>query len=188
MAMDSAKLNFPGPHIHVFSRHLLNTAYHLSLCWVIWTQLWPRWTWSQPSQTDSLEQISLSPILFLKTIQGMALVEQKLKVKSVVRSLFKELWVAGEHIYISHLSQPRWKVYSSLKRYSEMPQDQIREEKPMGPLWSSKHLLRSSSAVLSAFIDGAFLDLRHSHIAVPTLLIRDFKHKEVQMTGFRPDC
>lgn len=92
------------------------------------------------------------------------------------------------YIYTSHLSQPRWKVYSSLKRYSEMPQDQIREEKPMGPLWSSKHLLRSSSAVLSAFIGGAFLDLCHSHIAVPTLLIRDFKHKEVQMTSFRPDC
>ena len=64
----------------------------------------------------------------------MALVEQKLKVKSVVRSLFKELQVAGEHIYTSHLSQPKWKVCSGLKRYSEMPQDQIREDKPTGPL------------------------------------------------------
>lgn len=102
----------------------------------------------------------------------MALVEQKLKVKCVTKPLFKELRAAGEHIPTSHLSQPRWNAYSGLKRYREMPQDQIREEKPMGPLWFSKHLLRSSSAVLSAFTDVAFLDLRHSHTAVPTLLTR----------------
>lgn len=39
-SMDSDKLNIPGPHIHLFSRHLLNSGYHLSLCQVMRTQLW----------------------------------------------------------------------------------------------------------------------------------------------------
>ena len=58
----------------------------------------------------------------------MAPVDQELKVESVMRPLFKELRVVGEHRYTSSLPQPRWKVFSGLKRYREnaMRSDQRR--------------------------------------------------------------
>lgn len=58
--------------------------------------------------------------------------------------------------------------------------DQIRGERLMGPLWLSKHLLSPNSAVLSAFIDMASLELRNNHIAVPRLPIRKPRLRELQ--------
>lgn len=49
----------------------------------------------------------------------MALVDQEVKIESAMRPLFKELRVAGEHLYTSSLPQPRWKVFSGWKRYRE---------------------------------------------------------------------
>ena len=49
----------------------------------------------------------------------------------------------------------------------------------MCPLWFSKHLLSSNSAVLSAFVDMASLDLHNNHIAAPRLPIRKLRLREL---------
>lgn len=58
--------------------------------------------------------------------------------------------------------------------------DQIGGEQLMGPLWFSKHLLSLNSAVLSAFIDMASLDLHNNHIAVPRLPIRKLRLRKLR--------